>query len=241
MDMLVLVMCMAGLGWQFASATKSAQQIVLMADEARGPRGAFSMTAKVHDMQDGDSKDSVFKISSLEKKFALIEQLEPPRQQGRKLLMREYDLWMFTANISRPTRISFEQRLTGEVSNGDLARTNFAEDYEATLQGEEKLAGQLCYKLALVARNKNVTYRKVVYWVSKDLKFPLQAEFYALSGKKLKTATYSEFKLVLGKKRMTKVTIVDALQKSRSSVLVFAKHKAEKFDEAVFSKEALGN
>ena len=218
-----------------------ADQAVLRADEGRGPQGAFSMIVKVRDAQDGDVKDSVYKVYSKDKRYSLIEQIEPVRQAGRKLLMNEEELWLFSPNVSRPTRISFEQRLTGEVANGDLARTNFAEDYTATF-GEEKIVeGKPCYALTLLARKKTVTYRKIMYWVEKRTFLPVKATFYALSGKVLKTAQYGGYKKILGKMRMTTVVITDALQKNRTSSITYSKHKVEKLTDSFFSKEALAN
>ncbi len=222
-----------------AWADPAADKIVAKSDEARGPQGAFSMKVEVKDTLAHDTKVSVFKISSKGNKFSLVEQTEPARQQGRKLLMRDYDLWLSNPNISRPTRISFEQKLSGEVSNGDIVRTNFSEDYSATVKAEESIAGVSCFKINLVAKNKDVTYRSIDYWVDKKTFFPMKAVFFALSGKALKTATYSEFKSVLGRTRMTKVVIEDALQKNRTSVLTYSHHKKENFSDAYFSKESL--
>ena len=138
------------------------------------------------------------------------------------------------------TRISFEQRLSGEVANGDLARTRFSHDYSAILDGEEKIDGQVCYRIKLTSRRKGTTYAKIDYWVEKKTYLPRKSVFYALSGKPLKTAVYSDFKTIQGKKRLTKMVVQDILDPKRKSTLLYTGYRKEKFDDSHFSKESLG-
>src|ERR1041385_2026847 len=58
-----------------------------------------------------------------------------------------------TTDNGRPKeeRLSLAQRLIGQVSNGDIARANFAGDYKAKLLGSEKLGNEMAYLLDLVA------------------------------------------------------------------------------------------
>ncbi len=218
-----------------------ADQIVRKADDVRGPQEAFSMSVSVQDSQKGVTKESVYRVYSKGTLYSLVEQTEPVRAQGRKLLMRDHDLWLFTPSVSRPTRVSFELKLTGEVANGDLMRTNFAADYSASILGEEILDGKKAFKLKLDARNKMVTYRRIDYWVEKEKSYPIKAQFYALSGKLLKTAVYSEIKSVFGKPRMTKILITDSIQANHTSLLKYSQQKKENLDDSFFNKESLGN
>ena len=214
--------------------------IVKIADKARGPESAYSSNIQVDDTADGETKTAVYRVCFKGTHFTLVEQTEPSRLRGRKLLMQDQDLWLFTPNTSRPTRISFEQKLTGEVSNGDLMRTNFAEDYSATKTAEELVDGVKCYKFHLVAKNKNVTYRSIDYWISVDKKYPVKALFFAVSGKPLKTAEYTDFRPVFGRPAMNSVRIKDALHENRVSTIRYSKQRREKLADEFFSKENLG-
>ena len=71
--------------------------------------------------------------------------------------MTGYDMWIFTPNIKRPVRISLEQKLTGEVANGDIARTNFSEDYTPEIQSEENIGAVKAWKLNLKSKDKKTT------------------------------------------------------------------------------------
>jgi hypothetical protein len=170
---------------------------------------------------------------------SLTEQTEPERARGRKILMRDYDIWLFTPNIKKALRISLEQKLTGQVANGDIARTNYAEDYEAKLLGIEKQNNIEVYRLDLKAKNNKVTYGKIEYVVAKKDFSPIEATFFAISGKPLKRANFSDFKPIQGMSRATKMVIQDYLQKDKVSTMIFSDHKPEKFSESIFNKERL--
>jgi hypothetical protein len=212
-------------------------EIVRKADLRRG-LGNVSHSFNVT-ITNQDNKREVYHVSFKDVNTSMTEQTEPQRARGRKLLMKDYDIWLFTPNIKKPIRISLEQKLTGEVANGDIVKTNYYEDYDAKLLATEKRGNSEFYKLELKAKNKKVTYGRVEYWVSKKDNIPLEATFFALSGKPLKSAQFLDFKPVQGMSRTTKMIIRDYLQKDRFSTLVFSDHGLEKFDDSLFNKDRL--
>lgn len=210
-----------------------ANEIVKKADLKRG-LGNVSHSFNVT-ITDQDEKIEVYHVLFKDINSSLTEQTEPARAKGRKILMKDYDIWLFTPNIKKALRISLEQKLTGQVSNGDIARTNYAEDYEATIIKSDTNN----YFLNLKAKNNKVTYGKIEYLVSKKDFNPLEATFFAVSGKSLKKAVFSDFKLIHGLSRTTKMTIQDYLQKNKTSTMVFSDYKFEKFNEGQFNKEGM--
>lgn len=208
-------------------------EIVRKADLKRG-LGNISHSFEV-DITNSSNKNESFIVYFKDVNTNLIDQTAPERARGRKLLMKDYDMWLLTKNVKKPIRISLEQKLTGEVSNGDIARTNYAEDYEATLLEETKTS----YKLDLRAKNKKVTYGQIHYTVSKKDFAPVEATFFAVSGKELKKAQFSGFKMIDGQMRSTIMTINDYIQKNKISTLEFKNHKKEKFNESLFNKDRL--
>ena len=215
----------------------NANDIVKKADLKRG-LGNISHSFNVS-ITDHENKKEVYHVSFNDINASMTEQTEPERARGRKLLMRDYDIWLFTPNIKKALRISLEQKLTGQVSNGDIARTNYAEDYEATLMGTEKIDNVEVYRLDLKAKNKKGTYGKIEYVVAKKDYSPMEATFFALSGKPLKRAKFGDFKPVQGMSRSTKMVIQDYLQKDKISTMIFSDHKLEKFNESLFNKDRL--
>jgi hypothetical protein len=224
------------------AATDDADEIVKRADAGRIPTGRLSFTATVKDFENEEvAHETRYNVKNDGHAAGLVETAFPERQRGRKLLMEEDNLWLYTPDTKRPARVSMQQKLTGEIANGDLARTNFAGDYEATLIDSEEVKGQMAYHLKLKAKRSGVTYSKIEYWVSEDGYLPLKAVFFAVSGKKLKTAIYSEPKDVLGRTCMTKIHFTDALDKKKTSLLVYSNHKRSKSTNIAFNKEAFGD
>jgi hypothetical protein len=121
---------------------------------------------------------------------SVAETFEPARFKGSKLLQVGRNMWLTRPGLSKPIPISPRQRMSGQASNGDIAATNYAKDYEAQLTGEEAVAGEACYVLDLKAKHNRATYDKIRYWVSIKRSTGIKAEFYSVSGKLLKTAHF---------------------------------------------------
>jgi hypothetical protein len=119
---------------------------------------------------------------------------EPASDRGQILLMKGRDLWVFMPEVSQPIRLALSQRLTGQVANGDLARANFAGDYNPKLLRSEKVGNDDYHVLELTGIDRSVTYQKVIYWVREKDFWPHKAEFYSLSNRLLKTCSYENFK-----------------------------------------------
>ncbi|MFZ3228775.1 MAG: outer membrane lipoprotein-sorting protein [Pseudobdellovibrio sp.] len=216
-------------------------EIVKKADQFRYIEEDNSFIAEVNDLKGTTVQKSKFKVSSRGSHLSLVETIFPERQAGRKLLMKDDDLWFYTPDIKRPTRVSMQQKLTGEVSNGDIARTNFGDDYTVEVKGPEKIDSVETIHLALKKNKSEVTYPLIEYWVNAKNYMPLKAVFKSDGGKELKLATYSEPKVFFGRTLLTKMEIVSAFNKNQKSVLIFTSFKKEKLNESFFNKESLNN
>jgi outer membrane lipoprotein-sorting protein len=222
---------------QNSFADEKGTALVKKADMHRGLQDSFSTVIKTIVLNGADKNEQVYTVKVRDADTCLVEQIAPARAQGRKLLMKGLDMWLFTQQVSKPVRISLQQRLTGDISNGDISRTNYANDYSATVIGTD--AKNKATILELLANDKKVTYHKIKYWITTANGYPLKSEFYALNGKLMKTAVFSDFKKINGLDRMTKVTIQDALAANKKSILIYSKHKSEKFADSLFNKEQM--
>ncbi len=52
------------------------------------------------------------------------------------------DMWIYLPDTSRPVRITPLERLSGDASNGDVARTNYAVDYSPVYLRTEKVGAE---------------------------------------------------------------------------------------------------
>lgn len=121
---------------------------------------------------------------------SVAETLEPARFRGGKLLQVGRNMWITKTGLSKPVPVSPRQRMTGQAANGDIAATNYVVDYTPTLEGTERIGDEDCYVLDLRAKHKRATYDRVRYWVATARGTAVKAEFYSLSGKLLKTASF---------------------------------------------------
>lgn len=217
-----------------------AAAILHRADEVRFPAEAFQANVSI-DTIAGDMVTETRKYQILSKgnDNTIVMVTEPAAERGQIMLMKGYNLWVFLPNVSQPVRLSFSQRLTGQVANGDLARVNFAGDYDPTLLRTEVVDGETMYVLQLVARERNVTYHRVQYWVRKSNYWPYKAEFYSLSDRLLKTALYDEFKRVAGRERPTRMIMQDALRNNERSTLLYSDLRLRDLPDRMFTKDYL--
>jgi hypothetical protein len=240
MTLMKQTLCFLFFFMSLSARAEDVTAIIKKADEARMPGGDLTVDVLVKDFKNKTlDKETVYKVSNKGSTKSLVETMSPQRQKGRKLLVMNSDLWFMTPDIKRATRVSFQQRLTGEVSNGDIASVNFADDYAGTLVGSEKIKDQDCWVIDLKAINERATYRSLKYWVVKGTYLPKRADFYAISGKLLKRATYGKPATILGSPRITTMVIQDAVQTSSESVIEYSNHKRAALDDSMFNKDNL--
>lgn len=214
--------------------------IIKKADEIRFPQKDFSMKVRITTKEPGQSNDEhIFKVLSSGIENSLVITLTPDSERGQMLLMKDTDLWSYMPQVSQPIRLSLNQKLTGIVANGDIARTNFAEDYNATLDKVEKIDKTEYYVLTLIKKNQFVTYQKVRYWVEKKTYRPFKAEFYSVSDRVLKYCTFEKYKKTLGVMRPSRMVLTDATKKDFTSVIDYTAMKLLKIPAKYFAKEHL--
>ena len=222
------------------AAAVDATALVQRADAIRFPRESFETLITVTNYTAGEAGDvREYKVMSRGNENTIVLTESPASERGQALLMRGRDLWIFMPTVSQPVRLSLSQRLTGQVANGDLARANFAGDYSAELAGQETLDGEDAWVLDLTAAGRGVTYAKVRYWVAVADDRPIKAEFYAVSGRLLKTSRYEAFQDMAGRMRPTRLVIEDALKEGDYSVLEYNTMTVKDLPERMFTQQYL--
>jgi hypothetical protein len=214
------------------------QKILERADQYRAGWDSFVMAIRITnfkgDRQEGESQYEVY-----QRRTKSFVKFLNPREKGRSLLMLEDDLWIYMPSTSRPIRITPMQRLTGNVSNGDVARTDYAGDYDATLLREEQVEGRDCYVLELKARRRGATYPKIHYWVAKSDFSPCKADFFLTSGKNHKTVHYDSFALFQGRRLLTRMTFYDNIRKDEKSIMEYLRYTPRNIPEKYFNKDSM--
>jgi len=194
---------------------------------------------------DGDKVDEQGLTVKADASNSLAEFFAPANISDQKLLIAGRTMWFIRSGLRKPVPISPRQRLLGQASNGDIAATNYAADYTAKLIDQEDLNAKPCYKLELTARNDQVSYPRIDYWVSVDTGLALKADFYSVSGKVFKTATFEYNNQVdyQGKKLpfVSLMTIEDRINQGQKTLLEYSNVKAQSIPARNFDINFLMN
>ncbi len=219
------------------------RDILRSADRARGNLGGIVWDIKISAAENG-SKESNGMTVKVKKNNTLARFTSPPNMSDRMVLMIDRNMWFIKSGLSKPVSISPRQKLLGDAANGDIASTNYVEDYEATLLGEESIYGEACHVLDLKAANKNVTYDRIKYWVSKKRLVGVRAEFYTISGKLFKTAEFKyDNRVPLDDKTeipfVSNLIIRDAIRQDKITTMSYSNIRIETIPDSTFNLNVL--
>jgi outer membrane lipoprotein-sorting protein len=235
---------MAGSGHVYAEAQRSPapgpdmDALLRKVDDIRIPRASFSVEVTIQtETSRGKSYLNRYEVLMNEKRDTLVRATHPPNDKGQSMLMKGQDFWVYLPTVDQPVRLTLSQRLIGQVSNGDIARMSFSEDYKATLLRTEPSDQGETAVLELTALGDWVTYKKVILSVSMPEARPLKAEFYAESEMLLKTCEFTEYELLAGAVRPRQLIFHDAVKKGERSVLTYANMQVRVFRSKYFAKE----
>lgn len=212
------------------------QDVLARVDAYRNPLDSFAVDVELTSVTKERSDVSRFRVYGKGSDHSLVEFQYPQSEKGKYLLMTHDAMWIFMPDTSRPIRISPLQRLAGQASNGDVARTSFTVDYVAQGAAEEGAA----YVLDLAAKDPGVAYSRVKLWVDKTTYQPIRADFYVVSGKLIKRAWYHDFAEVNGRRVLTRIEIEDLLRPGNRTVMRYANLRRRDNPEKMFNKESLG-
>lgn len=214
--------------------------ILSRSDAYRNPLGSFSIDVELTSYDGTKSESQKLRVRGKGSDRSVVEFLAPAREKGKFLLMLRDAMWIYLPSASRPIRISPLQRLMGEASNGDVARSSFTTDYTAVSAAEDDVAGRRAWRLELQAKDPAIAYKKVRLWIDAKTYEPIRADFHAVSGKLLKRAHYRSFGTMAGSRVVTEVEIEDALRSGRRTVMRYSNLVPKDNPDGMFTRDALG-
>jgi len=223
-------------------ADMSPKDILRKADEARGNAAGVEWEIAIDSIEGGRQQQRTIRVTA--RGFnSLADFLAPPNVKGQKLLMLDRNMWFAKPGLSKPVPISPRQKLVGGAANGDIASTNYAGDYKIVQTSEDIVNGEPCYLFDLSAVDNRATYDRIKYWISKERLVGLKAEFYTVSGKMFKTATfeYANSIIVDDKPRefISKMVITSAIIKEDVTTMSYRKASIKKVPDSVFNLNLL--
>jgi outer membrane lipoprotein-sorting protein len=209
----------------FASADPNA--LLKKADSFRNPSESYEMTIKVKTPDTETTFDVYLKGTSK----TLIVTKEPARDRGRNMLMLDRDFYSYVPNLKRSVRLSLAQKFSGQVANGDIARTRWFGDYKPTIEKQNPKETILL----LDGVKNNLTYQKIRLWVDSATAKPLHAEYLNLDGRTiLKRAWFENYRNMAGGIRPTLMRIEDT--NHQSSTLSILSMEPKGIDDGIFTE-----
>jgi len=231
-------------------AALDAQRILEASDAVRNPGRPFSVTVALTEFQAGKRVDASTMVTytrtlTQDAQFAtLVRFTSPARDAGKLMLKNGQDLWFYDPSTKASVRLSPQQRLLGQASNGDVVTVNLARDYKASLLAEEEIQDgdrktRRTYKLELTAAVDDATYGRIELWVGADNNWPLKGRFFADSGRLLKTVFYRRFAVEMGTERPTELVIIDGINPASVTLMRLSEYTARNIPVGWFQRDYL--
>lgn len=243
------VLLLALLGCVNAFAAPTADAILSASEAIRNPGRSFSVTVTLTDFQGGKQVDtstlqSYSRLLATGQYSSLVRFVLPVRDAGKLMLKNGNDMWFYDPTNKASVRLSPQQRLLGQASNGDVATVNLAQDYKPRLLGEEEVQNgerqiRRSYKLALTAESSDVTYASIEMWVDAENNRPIKARFFAESTRLLKTVYYRKYESQLGTQRPTESVIIDGLDPKAVTLMRFTGYISRDIPETWMQRDYL--
>ncbi|MFA6583164.1 MAG: outer membrane lipoprotein-sorting protein [Elusimicrobiaceae bacterium] len=233
-----------------ADAPETAMQIIEKADAVRNPEQSFSVVTALTEYREGKETSSM-ELTVYSKENTENEQYQtiaafnaPPKDKGKVMLKNGSELWFYDPMSKSSVRISPQQRLMGQASNGDVMTTNLHSDYEAKLAGEETISDInktkiKCHKMDLKSSSDSSNYYRIEYWVDKANYHPIKAKFYSDSDRLMKIVYFGGYKTELGCERPTETVIIDGVDRNLVTKMFFSNYEYKRMPKEWFQKDFL--
>lgn len=253
---IAVLACLATAATAFAQdaaqvpAEASAAQIIAAADHVRNPGQPFRLTNTIVEYVNGKARDSVT-LAVFAKEDAtthqyrnLVQYIAPPRDAGKVVLLDGSKMWFYDPDSKASVRISQQQRLLGQASNGDAVTVNLARDYSATLVGEETVEdaehqSRTCWHLDLKAVTPDAIYNRVEIWIEPKSFYSVKAKYYSDSGRLLKVVYFKKYQDQLGGKRPTEMIILDGVNESLVTTMSYSGYRDADIQDSWFQRDFL--
>jgi len=221
----------------------SASEVLAKADEARGNLAGVQWRLHLRAEDAKGEQEMTMEVKA--RGFDVVTTtLAPARSKGNRLIMLKDNMWFDKPGLSKPVPISKRQKLMGTAAYGDVATTDYANDYQPTLLGEESVEGILCWVYDLEAKHRKVTYDRIKYWVDQERLVGIRAEYFTVSGQKFKSARMEYANRVKRdgqlKPFISRITIFGEILEQERTVLAFSDPVLKEMPDYVFTL-SLGN
>jgi hypothetical protein len=203
-------------------------------------KAAFSFDLKITEFQNNKAKGSaqVASVYYRSTSATLVEFQSPSTVAGRRILTEGKNMWMVLPTSSRTIRVSADDRLLGQASNGDILNIP-VEKYTYAYNGNETVKGRSYKRIVATLRGSGATYARVDFLLEDGTNKPFRSYHFSRSGKLVKVAEYVSFRKSGGQERVSKIALIDPIVKSNVTILQFGNYRKRNLPQSMFTKAAM--
>ncbi|MBP7651836.1 outer membrane lipoprotein-sorting protein [Candidatus Dependentiae bacterium] len=228
----------------------AANELLVRADKIRNPEKSFKMQATLIEYRNSkETQKMVFSVYSKPDEKSgeyntIIKFVEPSKDKGKLMLKDGANIWFFDPMSKSTARISPQQRLMGQTSNGDVMTITLNKDYNAKIIKEETIVNAdkqkvEYYMLELTAKDNTSNYFRIEYWIEKETAKPVKGNYYSASDRLTKIIFYRNYRKELGMLRPTEAIIIDGIDKNFITRMIFGSYQYIDIKDEFFQKSAL--
>jgi len=162
---------------------------------------------------------------SLGQDYYLTYILSPVRDRGEVFLKSKKNMWNYIPAINRmikiPPSMMMQAWMGSDFTNNDLMKQNsIITDYTHTFVGDEKLNGYDCAVIRLTPLpDAAVVWGKIKMWITRKHFITLKMEFYDTHGKRIKTETASQIKMMGGRLLPSHLEMTSNIKKGHKTTI----------------------
>jgi len=195
----------------------SAQDYLKKYDAMMGPDSFEGIMVMVAHRDDDTTRTYQMKILKSGDDKLRVWFNAPASAKGQEMLRQGENLWVYLPSIKKPVRLASRDNFQGgDFNNADILRANLAADYQVKF-GQSAPEGQVLLELS--SKNPETSYDRILLWLDAKNALPIRGEYYAASGKMLRSATFNEVKDFHGFKRPSRIVMRNELAIKRFSEL----------------------
>lgn len=227
------------------SATPAANEIIKRSLERYNDIHLFTeVTMKV--VRPAWQSEVTFSLWALSDNYALVVINGPARDRGQAFLKRESDLWHWIPSIDRTIRMSdallSQSWMGSDFSLNDVLRnSSLADDYHATINGNDTVDGIPCHHITLLPHDDApVVWGMVETWIATGTYDQLKAIFYDDHGNMVQRMEAGGFNNHSGRRMPDFIRMTPLMQQGHHTIMHFTQYDMRQtLDEGFFSHQQM--
>ncbi len=215
----------------------TADELLEKVDTVRAPKRSESLIQMRNYLSEDREITYKLRVVTERKKATYLEILEPAREAGRKFLLIENDIWMYTPEVGKSIRLSARDKFLGsEFSNSDLMESSYEKNFKASFIDSVRNY----YLLEIEGKSREAPYKRITMKVRKSNFIPSELQYYTMSGRLFREMSMDSIKIFEGQPYATYLKMSNVLSaKSYTEVKILSFKSLSKIPPSLFKPENL--